>query len=72
MSISHKKINEMIKTAVSDLNAFGREQQAFNSLCEKIYLIESSLNESTSATKIISEMREEIMSRAIDFKEESK
>lgn len=72
MSISHRKINNMIEIAVADENAFNRNKTEFESLCKKIYLIESSMHETNSPTKIISEIRDEILSRSIDFKEDQK
>lgn len=72
MSISHRKINHMIEIAVQDQNAFSRNKADFESLCKKVYLIESSMHETSSATKIVSEIRDEVLRRSIDFKEEKK
>lgn len=71
MSISHKKINQMIEVAVRDFSAFGHNLKAFEDICKKIYLIESSSNDSSSSMKLISEIREEILLRSSDLKEDT-
>lgn len=69
MSISHRKINTLISehvSAIEDLSA--TERQAIEKLCEKIYLIESSMS-SSSAQKKIDDIKQEIMRAASRLKE---
>lgn len=70
MSISHKKINQMIESSVEDLNGFGRDKEKFINLCKKIYLLESSLADSGSSASIIARIRDEIIHLGSDLKED--
>jgi hypothetical protein len=63
MSVSYKKINGLIeRVIINDLkNEF--DQDKFIKLCQKIYLIESSVDD-RSRSQLISDLREEIIRRA--------
>lgn len=65
MSISHKKINSMIKEVVENSDD-NYDEKSFRELCHKIYLIESSVDE-RSGRKILNEIRDEIIRRASDI-----
>lgn len=69
MSISHKKINELIVEVVNEFDDFPngengqlimKNQQALIDLCQKIYLIESSAG-GQSSQSLGDELRKEIM-----------
>lgn len=70
MSISHKKINNMIKSAIENLGSFGCNNDEFESLCRQIYLVESSMNETSSGSSIVTAMRDEIIRRSDDCKKD--
>ena len=72
MTISHRKINQLIEDAVNDFNAFGYNTVKFEQLCKKIYMMESSLNDSVSSTRLIQDIRDEIVQRGQSFKEDKK
>ena len=64
MSISFKKINALIDAAVSEAPDLSEdERRRLRDLCEKIYMIESSLD-SGSAQQKASDMRDEIIKKA--------
>jgi len=66
MSISHKKINSMIESVVLESNRGAAQQKLFNDLCQKIYLIESSVGENSSRG-VISDIKDEIARRSSDI-----
>lgn len=68
MSISHKKINSMIELVVSEGDRDTAQKKLFSDLCQKIYLIESSIGENSSRS-IISDIKEEIARRSSDILE---
>lgn len=66
MSISHKKINSMIELVVSEGDRDPAQKKLFSDLCQKIYLIESSIGENSSRS-VISDIKEEIARRSSDI-----
>ena len=63
MSISHKKINSMILSVIDSESFSDYDVDAFRDLCQKIYLIESSVDE-RSGRKNLSDIRDEVIRRA--------
>jgi hypothetical protein len=72
VSISFKKINSMITNEVSLCDDLTEEQRrTLRDTCEKIYMLESSV-ESVSSQQLISDIRGEIILRADKFLGEDK
>ena len=72
MSISFKKINSMISNEVdnfSDLST--RQKRVLRETCEKIYMLESSV-EQVSSQQTISDIKGEVARRADSFLESEK
>lgn len=69
MSISYKKINSMISAEVELLPDLSDEKRtAIKDLCQRIYMLESSLSKASNQ-QIISEIKGEITLRADSFVE---
>lgn len=72
MSISFRKINGMISQEVdacSDLTE--RQKRALREACEKIYMLETSI-ESVSSHQTISDIRAEILLKADEYSGEER
>ena len=69
MSISHKKIRSLISDHIERTDGLSDERKEnLEQLCEKIYLIESDLSNSSAQQKI-SEIRQEVMKYADRLKD---
>lgn len=66
MSISYRKINSMIEDEVKDTDLTDDQAKLLAELCKKIYMIESSL-ENTGSHQTISDIKGEITLKANDF-----
>ena len=66
MTISFRKINSMIESEVSNQELSEEQKKVLNSLCKKIYLIESSL-EKVGSQQIVSDIKGEISLKADNF-----
>lgn len=65
MSISHRKINELIKDVINtndDFNLKGDNKEKLIELCKKIYLIES-----TKSDLSAQHLREELTTEILNF-----
>lgn len=63
MSISHRKINELIEDVINtndDFNLKGDSKEKLIELCKKIYLIESTMSD-LSAQRLREELTTEIL-----------
>lgn len=63
MSISHRKINELIEDVINtndDFNLKGDNKEKLIELCKKIYLIESTMSD-LSAQRLREELTTEIL-----------
>ncbi|MEM7357932.1 MAG: hypothetical protein AAF431_02405 [Pseudomonadota bacterium] len=70
MSISYKKINSMISAEVDLLTDLSEENRvAIRDLCQRIYMLESSLSKASNQ-QIISEIKGEVTIRADSFVED--
>ena len=69
MSISYKKINSMIAKAVAQTDDLSEgSKQILKEICEKIYMLESSI-ERVSNQQTIADIKGEIVRRADTFLE---
>jgi hypothetical protein len=66
MSISHKKINKMISYVINNRMVEQENSEALENLCQKIYLIESSIGDK-SAQQTLADIKEEIIRRSSGF-----
>lgn len=80
MSISHKKINELIVEVVNEFDSFPESvnmslletnRQLLTELCQKIYLIESSIS-GASAQSLGDELHKEIMNFSRNLQQDNK
>lgn len=68
MSISYKKVNSMISEQIDSIDSDDAEQKALlKDLCEKIYMIESSVDQ-MSSHQIIRDIMGEITNKSSDYK----
>jgi hypothetical protein len=71
MSISYKKINSMIADEVNLISDLSQEnKKILRELCEKIYILESSINQASNQ-QTISDIKGEIVLKADSFIEKS-
>jgi hypothetical protein len=69
MSISYKKINLMIEQEIERLDELSKDQKrGLRTLCEKIYMMESSI-EQVSNQQTIADIKGEISLKADSFLE---
>jgi hypothetical protein len=72
MSISHRKINELIEDVINtndDFNLKGDNKEKLIELCKKIYLIESTMSD-FSAQRLRDELSTEILHYSNHIKQE--
>ena len=72
MSISHRKINELIEDVINtndDFNLKGDNKEKLIELCKKIYLIESTISD-FSAQRLRDELSNEILHYSNHIKQE--
>lgn len=63
MSVSHKKINGLIEKIIEEREELNYDKDKFVQLCQRIYLIESSVDD-RSRSQTISDIRDEIIRRS--------
>lgn len=63
MSVSHKKINGLIERAIRNDENCDFDKDKLIQLCQKVYLIESSVDD-RSRSQLLNDLREEIIRRA--------
>jgi hypothetical protein len=63
MSVSHKKINGLIEQVITQDLKLDFDQARFIDLCQRIYLIESSIDDK-ARSQVISDIRDEIVRRS--------
>jgi len=69
MSVSHKKINGLIEKVIEGKEELNYDKDKFIQLCQRIYLIESSVDD-RSRSQIISDIRDEIIRRSTSLLQE--
>lgn len=69
MSVSHKKINGLIEKVIQENEELNYESDKFIQLCQRIYLIESSVDD-RSRSQTLSDIRDEIIRRSPNLLEE--
>lgn len=69
MSVSHKKINGLIEKVIEGKEELNYDKDKFIQLCQRIYLIESSVDD-RSRSQTISDIRDEIIRRSTTLLEE--
>lgn len=63
MSVSHKKINGLIEKVIEETQELNYDKDKLIQLCQRIYLIESSVDD-RSRSQTISDIRDEIIRRS--------
>ncbi|BCB72564.1 hypothetical protein HMEPL2_29150 [Vreelandella aquamarina] len=71
MSVSHKKINGLIEQVITQDLKLDYDQTLFIDLCQRIYLIESSVDEK-ARSQVLSDIRDEIIRRAEKLSEKKR
>ncbi|WP_417529524.1 hypothetical protein [Marinobacter lipolyticus] len=69
MSVSHKKINGLIEKVIEEKEELNYDKDKFIQLCQRIYLIESSVDD-RSRSQTISDIRDEIIRRSTSLLQE--
>ncbi len=66
MSVSYKKVNQMIEEQVDLSSLEAAQKRILKDLCKRIYSLESAIDKSSSS-HLISELKGEVSVKADDF-----